>query len=475
MRHYALVLLMGVAACRPGDAVPVDDHDNPAVVAAVKAMAMGETAHLLTTDRRPGSAADSLRGDELVIAIRDAIAKYSAPDLAMRDGYREVRDGDTATRAVVHYFNWRYALEEAVRFNPAKPAALIYRRGRNGYRLLGATYTAPGATTEEALDQRVPLSVAQWHQHVDLCVPKPDDGPRWSEVGPDNKPVFGPGSDIDTKVACDSVAGVFKDRVFGWMLEARVFVSDNPDSIWGANNTAPASRVTVDTATPAAAVRKPEVPKPVMPKPVEKATVETGSVMSDNVPVSWERFPATSQSRRPHPALILLHGTDGAAAEDSTARESAKQLAARGYVVEIVHYADLGNQREDFPKWMRVVGDAITQLGEAPGVDSTRIGLVGVKVGAALALHHAQVDKRVKAVVEYYGFYRARDEANAAKLPPVFIVGEASTAGPATEARRLDALLTRYNVPHELVIDSPQAPERVGDFLRKYLVAQQNR
>jgi dienelactone hydrolase len=114
-------------------------------------------------------------------------------------------------------------------------------------------------------------------------------------------------------------------------------------------------------------------------------------------------------------------------------------------------------------------------------VDSTKIGLVGINVGAALALHRAQVDKRVKAVVDYFGVYRVRDPANAGKLPPVLIVGgEASTFVPITEARRLDAMLTKYNVPHETDVypgspngltpaESQQAAEHVIDFLRRYL------
>ena len=492
MRRHVLVLLVGVAACRPSDAAPIDDHDNPAVVAAVRAMATGETAHLLTTDRRPGSAADSLRADELVVAIRDAIGKYATPDLAARDGYRELHDGDTAARAIVHVFNWRYAIEEAVRFNPAKPAALIYRRGRNGYRLLGATYMAPGASTEEVLDQRVPLSVAQWHQHVDLCVPKPDDTARWSEVGADGKSVFGPESAIDTQAGCDAVAGVFKPRVFGWMLEARVFVSDNPDSIWG---TAPAPRATMDSApaiAPKPEVQKPEVQKPESPKPAApKPGMEKGTVMSDSVPVSWERFAAVSKSHGPHPALILLHGPGGVPAEDSVLREAAKKLASRGYVVEILQYfdrtktivADVGDIRSNSGAWLHTLGDAITQLSTAPDVDSTKIGLLGINLGAALALHRAQNDKRIKAVIDYFGMYRVRDPEYASKLPPVLIVGgEASTFVPVTEARRLDAMLTKYNVPHETDVypgspngltaaESQQAAEHVVDFLRRYLPA----
>ena len=30
-------------------------------------------------------------------------------------------------------------------------------------------YTAPNSFNEDNLDQRIPLSVAQWHEHVNLC------------------------------------------------------------------------------------------------------------------------------------------------------------------------------------------------------------------------------------------------------------------------------------------------------------------
>jgi dienelactone hydrolase len=104
-----------------------------------------------------------------------------------------------------------------------------------------------------------------------------------------------------------------------------------------------------------------------------------------------------------------------------------------------------------------------------------------VNIGAALALHRAQADKRVRAVVDYFGVYRARDESNVAKLPPVLIVGsEMGTFVPVREARRLDGLLNKYNVPHETDVypgspaglspaESQQAAEHVIDFLRRYL------
>jgi dienelactone hydrolase len=503
----------GITACQPGKAAPIDDQDHPTAVATVRSMAeMPDSAHLRMTERQPASAEDSLRADELVVAIRDALEKYSAPKLAVRDGYRELADGDTVPRAIVHFFNWRYALEEAIRFNPAKPAALIYRRTGDKYRLTGALYTAPPGATDEELDARVPLSLAQWHQHVNWCLPKAEDAARWSEVGPDDKPVFGPESGIDTQEGCDAVAGVFRPHVFGWMIEARVFISDNPDSIWGWPVSAPAAppapvavavkpapvKPAPDTVTKApppppmvvpTPPKAPPVESPRVPTPPKRDNYEKGSVVVDSVTVGWERFAAVSKSHGPHPALILLHGAGGVPVEDAILREAAQKLAAHGYVVEILQYfdrthtivADITDTKNDFGPWLHAVGDAITQLRTAPDVDSTKIGLVGVNIGAALALHRAQYDKRVHAVVDYFGVFRMKDESKAATLPPVLIVGsEMGTFVPVREARRLDALLTKYNVPHETDVypgspaglspaESQQAAEHVIDFLRRYL------
>lgn len=78
-------------------------------------------------------------------------------------------------------------------------------------------YTAPASFTEDELDERVPLSLLPWHQHVNWCVPGPLHRERWRETR-DGQPVFGPKSPIATEDACDAVDGVFRPRVFGWMV-----------------------------------------------------------------------------------------------------------------------------------------------------------------------------------------------------------------------------------------------------------------
>jgi len=49
--------------------------------------------------------------------------------------------------------------------------SLLYRKTSTGYELAGAMYTMPKRASEDQLNARVPLSVAMWHLHTNLCMP----------------------------------------------------------------------------------------------------------------------------------------------------------------------------------------------------------------------------------------------------------------------------------------------------------------
>jgi hypothetical protein len=124
-------------------------------------------------------------------------------------------------------------VQEAFRFNPARPTSLLYRKAPDGKLvLIGAMYTAPKRFGIDKLDARVPLSIARWHKHVNWCVPRRGATQRWLERQ-NGEPVFGPESPIATKEACDAVGGTFRESMFGWMLHANVFEGDDPATIWG--------------------------------------------------------------------------------------------------------------------------------------------------------------------------------------------------------------------------------------------------
>ncbi len=73
----------------------------------------------------------------------------------------------------------KWAIANAFRFNPARPTSLLYKKDSAGnFVLFGAMYTAPKRSSAAKLDERIPLGVAQWHKHVNWCLPPKGDDPR---------------------------------------------------------------------------------------------------------------------------------------------------------------------------------------------------------------------------------------------------------------------------------------------------------
>jgi hypothetical protein len=194
-------------------------------------MHMAPDTHMYMTALRPPAPGDSARAAALVTEIRRDLARYRDVHVAEAAGFRPFLPN--VPQPVYHYTNRMWAFEEAFRFDPAKPTSLLYRKDADGtFTLVGAMYTMPRRAGEAALDARIPLSVARWHQHVNWCLPPRGQLARWSEQR-DGKPLFGPRSPIATERACDAVGGRFVPHLLGWMVHANVFASDDPAIIWG--------------------------------------------------------------------------------------------------------------------------------------------------------------------------------------------------------------------------------------------------
>jgi hypothetical protein len=187
-------------------------------------------AHMETTPHRRTTAADSIRASGIVTELRQAIAKYRDVKVAESDGFRMFAP-QLRNQRVYHFTRNLWALENQFRFNPEKPTSLLYKKDARGdFVLIGAMYTAPKRFSPADLDKRIPTSVAQWHKHVNWCLPPRREAERWTETR-NERPVFGP-LGVDTREACDSAGGRFVKEVFGWMVHANVFTSDDPKVIW---------------------------------------------------------------------------------------------------------------------------------------------------------------------------------------------------------------------------------------------------
>jgi hypothetical protein len=211
-----------------------DDHMVGMADHAMGDMGMDSvmSLHMQMTPLRVATHEDSTRALAVVAELRHAIAKYKDVSVAERDGFQMFLP-NVKNQRVYHFTNYRNAFKEAFRFDPDQPTSLLYKRGPDGQMMLiGAMYTMPKRAGLDKLDERVPLSIAQWHKHVNWCLPKQGETARWMERK-DGRPVFGPESPIATQAACDAVGGDFHPSLFGWMIHANVFGGEDLGKIFG--------------------------------------------------------------------------------------------------------------------------------------------------------------------------------------------------------------------------------------------------
>ena len=223
------LMALGAAHAQGAHAAhPVATHDATGHATA----AGNESLHMLMTPTRPVAPGDSARAAATASALRAAIAKYADTTAAVADGYRMFAP-QIRNQHVYHFTRGLNAVQAAFHFDPSKPTSLLYEKGADGaLHLVGGMYTAPKRWSADKLDQRIPLSIAHWHKHVNWCVPARGQGTRWLERA-NGAPVFGPESPIATKPACDAVGGTFYADPLGWMVHANVMASSDPAVIWG--------------------------------------------------------------------------------------------------------------------------------------------------------------------------------------------------------------------------------------------------
>jgi hypothetical protein len=187
------------------------------------------SGHMTMTALRTPTAGDQQRADAIVAAAKSAMAPYQDYHKALADGYKIFFPN--VPQPQYHFTNYANARQAASQFDPLKPTSLLYKKTGDGYKLIGAMYTDRVDAAEEELNDRIPLSIARWHQHVNFC--RAPIGQKAGYFGPDAK--FGLRGSITTQQACEAAGGQFFPHVFGWMVHVYPYETD-AKNIWSTND-----------------------------------------------------------------------------------------------------------------------------------------------------------------------------------------------------------------------------------------------
>jgi hypothetical protein len=186
--------------------------------------------HMAYSSPRPLTLQDSIKAARVINELRQAIVKYQDVKVAEADGFKMFAP-EIKNQPQYHFTKSWNAIRNQRSFDPARPTSLLYKKNSKGELvLIGAMYTASKGTSEADLNERVPLSVAHWHRHINWCIPPRGQKDQWYQTR-NGRPVFGP-LGVATEQECKDAGGRFIPQAFGWMLHANVFAGNDLKSIW---------------------------------------------------------------------------------------------------------------------------------------------------------------------------------------------------------------------------------------------------
>jgi len=103
-------------------------------------------------------------------------------------------------------------------FDPSRQRRCFTEKHGDEYKLIGVMYTAQKDASENELNERIPLSIAQWHAHVNLCLPPRDK--RQEAIPPTRNMVSG--FDYNRRrLLLPPAAGSFRRSSVGWCMYIR--------------------------------------------------------------------------------------------------------------------------------------------------------------------------------------------------------------------------------------------------------------
>ena len=190
-----------------------------------------------------------------------------------------------------------------------------------------------------------------------------------------------------------------------------------------------------------------------------------------------------------YPAIIALHGHGGPGEDKRLFARPGPASAAprlRRAGAPLFRPSQAGSQEwpKKRPALLRLDADGqrCDQLRRAgPDVDRRRVGLASASLGSWVSVSVAARDRRVSAVVEYYGGLPEWEELDLTRLPPVLILhGDADRNVRVEEAYKLEQVLRASGVSYEMHIyvgaghgfrgeDRDDAIKRTLDFFESHV------
>ena len=205
--------------------MPGMDSGNDDAMHSMEGKHMDMGPHMKMTALRAMQPGDQQKADQVVQAARAVAKKYQDYKVALADSYQIFHP--EVPQKMYHFTNYWNALKARRRFDPSQPTSLLYEKHGDDYKLIGVMYTAAKDASEDELNERVPLSIAQWHKHVNLCLPPPDK--KQEAIPPNAK--FGLRGSIATQEDCDAAGGKFLPQIFGWMVHVYP-LEQKPEDVW---------------------------------------------------------------------------------------------------------------------------------------------------------------------------------------------------------------------------------------------------
>jgi hypothetical protein len=192
---------------------PCDDLSSMGGMSVMGESMGAMTNHMCITPMRPKQPGDEEKAKAVVAQVKASIEKYKDYKKALADGY--VIANPMVDQPQAHFTNAVNVRLGDTQFDPTKPSSLLYfKTPTQRYKLEGVMFTDRPSATEDELNERIPLSIARWHEHTNFCAAPADKVKDYHG----NHPKFGMFGSIHTQAACQAEGGTFMPLVFSWMI-----------------------------------------------------------------------------------------------------------------------------------------------------------------------------------------------------------------------------------------------------------------